>query len=181
MKARHHVLAGSIAASAMVPVLGVNSIFFLVASIFIDGDHYIDYTFRNNFKDFSIKSMFRFYDLLFETLEKEGKSQCFLTLCIMHTIEGLGIFYILSEFTGWLWLKAVFWGISFHLISDMTYTLLNKRRIFGRALSIIEYVIRWNIKKRHGCQPQQIYNKVLALLYNESNNSLEKHIFGSNH
>lgn len=164
MKARYHALAGALAASALVPVLGVNSTVFWTASVLIDGDHYVDYIYRNGLKDFSIKGMFRFYESLSDVLTKEGKKPCFLTISLLHTIEALVFFYIAGELTDWLWLQSVFWGMLFHLSTDLVHRFVRRGRIFGRALSIVEYVVRWHNMKRHGCQPQAIYRKALAQL-----------------
>jgi len=174
MKGRHHTFIGAVAASALIPALGVYSAVFWTASVFIDGDHYVDYIYRNGFKDFSIKGMFRFNESLGDVLNKEGKTRCFLTLSLLHTIEALGFFYIASELTDWLWLKSVFWGMLFHLSTDLVHRVVRERRIFGRALSIVEYVIRWNIMKRHGCRPQEIYRRVLAQLTDSIERSTPK-------
>jgi len=164
MRARDHALIGTVAASALIPILGVYSATFWTASVFIDGDHYVDYIYRNGFKDFSIKGMFRFYASLSDVLKKEVKTPWFLTLSLLHTIEALGFFYIASELTNWLWLKSVFWGMLFHVSTDLIHRFVIGERLFGRALSIVEYVIRWNNMKRHGFRPQRIYRRALVQL-----------------
>ncbi len=159
MKARYHAMTGAVAASALIPVLGVNSAVFWVASILIDGDHYIDYVYRCRFRDFSIKRMFRFHELLF----KEVKARHFLSLNLLHTVEVLIFLYIAGEITSWLWLQAIFWGMLFHVATDLVYMYV-KGSLFRRALSIVEYAVRWDNIKRHGCRPEEIYSSVLAQL-----------------
>ncbi len=164
MRARDHALIGALSASALIPVLGVNSVVFWTASVLIDGDHYVDYVYRNGFKDFSIKGMFRFNRSLSAVLSEENKKGGFLTISLLHTIEALGFLYIASELTGWLWLQSVFWGMLFHISTDLVHKLVRGGRIFGRALSIMEYVIRSNSMKRRGIQPQEVYRRAAAQL-----------------
>lgn len=152
MKAQYHVLLGAAAASALIPVLGVNSTFFLVSSVLIDSDHYIDYVYRNGFRDFSVKNMFIFHDLL----NKNAQKSALLGLNLMHTIEFLLLVYIAVALTGWTWLMALLWGMLFHMLVDVIY-LWRRGILFRRAYSIIEYLIRWNIMKQHGLHPQLPY------------------------
>ena len=169
MKARYHALTGAVAASALIPVLGVNSVVFWAGSVLIDGDHYVDYVYRNGFRDFSIKRMFRFNELLF----KEVKMRRFLNLNLLHTIEVLILLYIAGEITSWLWLQAIFWGMLFHVATDLVYMYV-KGSLFRRALSIVEYAVRWNNIKRHGCRPEEIYSSALAQLAGTTKSSQEK-------
>ncbi len=159
MKPQYHVLAGGVTASLLIPVLGVNSAFFLASSVLIDADHYLDYLHRNGFKDFSIKRMFIFHELLF----KKGQEREFLGLNILHTVESLLLLYGASVLTNWMWLKAVLWGMVFHIVTDLIY-LYRWRRLFRRAFSIIEYVIRQRSMKRQGLDPQLPYRSVLEAM-----------------
>ncbi len=156
MKAQYHVLSGGIAASLLIPVLGVNSAVFFASSILIDGDHYIDYVFRNGFKDFSVKRMFTFHDRLFDV----GGRKNFLGLNIFHTVEFLLLEYAASTLTDWMWLRAALWGILFHMAVDLIY-LYRLGRLFRRALSVFEYIVRWRRMKRRGLQPEQPYHLAL--------------------
>ena len=159
MKARYHVLSGGIAASLLIPVLGVNSAFFFASSVLIDGDHYVDYLYRNRFKDFSVRRMFTFHERLFS----RGKEKDFLGLNILHTVEALVFIYAVSAFTDWLWLKAVLWGMLFHVIVDLIY-LYRQGRLFRRSVSIIEYIIRWRLMKRRGLNPELPYRSALRTM-----------------
>ena len=64
MKPRYHAVVGGTVALALTPVLGLNSAIFWASSVLIDGDHYMDYVYRNGFKDYSMKRMSEFYCLL---------------------------------------------------------------------------------------------------------------------
>ncbi len=156
MKVRYHALSGGIAAAALVPVLGPYSAVFLAASVLVDGDHYLDYLYRNGFQDFSVRNTFTFHDRLFE----RGKGKNFLGLNVGHTVEWLLLVYGASAVTGWLWVRAALWGMLFHLIVDLIY-LLQQKRLKRRALSIIEYVIRWRQMKRRGLHPELPYAATL--------------------
>ena len=159
MKSRYHALSGGIAASLLIPVLGVNSAVFWATSVLIDGDHYLDYLYRNGFKDFSVKRMFTFHDLLCD----EGEKKNFLGLNVMHTVEFLLLVYSVGAVTGWMWLKAALWGLLFHMIFDLVY-LYRQGRLFRRAISIIEYGIRWKRMKRQGLRPELIYQSTLQAM-----------------
>jgi len=159
MKSQYHALSGGIAASLLIPVLGVNSIVFLAASVLVDGDHYLDYLYRNGFKDLSLKRMFTFHELLHE----KGQERNLLGLNVMHTVEFTLLLYAASALTGWIWLKAVLWGILFHMVFDLIY-LYRQGMLFRRALSIVEYAIRWRRMKRQGLHPELPYHSVLKAM-----------------
>ena len=131
----------------------------MASSVLIDGDHYLDYLCRNGFRDFSLKRMFTFYELL----GQRGGESDFLGLSGMHTVEFLLMVYAVGVVTGWLWLKAVLWGLLFHLLLDLVY-LYRKGRMFQRALSIIEYAIRWQRMRRRGRHPELIYRSTLEAM-----------------
>lgn len=156
MKLQYHAVSGGIVALVLIPVLGVNSAVFWASAVLIDADHYLDYVYRNGFRDFSVKRMFEFHKYLFEN----GRGQDFLGLNVMHTVEALLLLYAVSELSGWMWLKAVLWGMLFHILTDLIY-LYRLGRIFRRALSIIEYIIRWRWMERQGLRPQLPYDSAM--------------------
>ncbi|MFH0769213.1 MAG: hypothetical protein V1932_06575, partial [Chloroflexota bacterium] len=84
-------------------------------------------------------------------------------LNILHTVESLLLLYGASVLTDWMWLKAVLWGMVFHIVTDLIY-LYRWRRLFRRAFSIIEYVIRQRSMKRQGLDPQLPYRSVLEAM-----------------
>ena len=63
-----------------------------------------------------------------------------------------------------MWLKAALWGMLFHMAIDLVY-LYRQGRLFERALSIIEYVIRWKRMKRRGLHPEQPYQSALQTMF----------------
>ncbi|MFC1954522.1 hypothetical protein ACFLVZ_01705 [Chloroflexota bacterium] len=160
MKARQHALIGGVAASALIPVLGINSLIFLTASVLIDGDHYTEYIYRNRFTDFNIKKMFRFTAML----DTESINYCYLPFSFLHTIEALILLFIGGQVTNIPWIQAIFWGMLFHIICDLAHIRYHGGNLFRRSLSIFEYIIKWNIIKRRGNQPEKIYGIVLAKL-----------------
>ena len=152
MRARNHVLFGAVVSTALIPVFGPYSAVFFGASVLVDADHYVDYVYRNRFQDFSIRRMFIFHEYLF----RNGNSDNFLSLNLGHTAEALLICYIGSLVTGWAWMQAIFWGMLFHWLTDAV-SLVSQGRLFQRALSLLEYIIRWNRMKRRGRNPSGIY------------------------
>jgi hypothetical protein len=159
MKAKYHALSGGIAASLLIPVLGPYSAVFFASTVLVDSDHYLDYLYRNGFKDFSIKRMFTFHELIFNKANEKD----FLGLNIGHTVEWLLLVYGASAITGWLWLQAALWGMLFHMLIDLIY-LYRLKRVTHRALSVIEYIIRWNRMKRRGMHPELPYNTTLQAM-----------------
>ena len=156
MKVEYHVVAGGVASAALIPVLGVNSAAFFAASVLIDFDHYLDYIYRNNFTDFSVKRMFAFNEFLYE----KTNETLFLGLSVMHTVEFLLLVYTVAALTGLAAIEAILWGLLFHMVLDLVY-LYRQGALFRRALSIVEYVIRWNRLERQGLQPESPYHLAL--------------------
>jgi len=159
MKLEYHLVAGGVASAALIPVLGVNSAAFFASSVLIDFDHYLDYVYRNNFTDFSVKRMFAFHEFLYE----KTNETLFLGLSVMHTVEFLLLVYAVAALTGVAAIEAILWGLLFHMVLDLIY-LYRQGRLFRRALSIVEYVIRWNRLKRHGLHPELPYDLALEAL-----------------
>jgi hypothetical protein len=163
MKIEYHVVAGGVASAALIPVLGVNSAAFFTASVLIDVDHYLDYVYRNNFTDFSIKRMFAFHDLLDEKISETP----FVGLSVMHTVEFFLLVYAVAALTGLAAIEAILWGLLFHMVLDLVY-LYRQGILFRRALSIVEYVIRWNRLERQGLQPDLPYHLAFRAMSTES-------------
>jgi len=159
MRARHHALIGAVAATAVVPVFGPYSAVFWASSVVIDGDHYIDYLCRNRLTDFSVRKMFDFHSRLY-LVSRESN---FLGLNVCHTVEFIALAGAVAYLLGWTWLIAAFWGMLFHFVTDIVY-LASQKRLFRRALSIIEYGVRWNLMKRSGGKPEEPYVLTLAAM-----------------
>jgi hypothetical protein len=149
MQARYHIVAGGIVSASLIPVLGVNSAAFFAASVLIDVDHYVDYVCRNKFTDFSIRRMFTYVDQLgIHT----GKRR-WVSLSVMHTGEFLLLVFTIAALTNLALFEAILWGLIFHIVSDLIY-FYYRGVFFRRALSIIEYVLRWNRLKQKGLNPE---------------------------
>ncbi len=160
MKLQYHVLYGGLVASALVPTLGANSAIFWASSVLIDGDHYLDYVYRNGFRDYSVKRMFVFHERLYE----RAKEPEFLGLNLMHTAEFVILAGVAAVITGWTWLIAALSGVLLHMLLDLFY-LYRRGRLFRRALSIIEYVIRVKRMRRRGLRPELPYQLALQSLF----------------
>ena len=160
MKPSHHIALGVVATVAMAPALGPYSVAFGAASVLIDTDHYLDFIYRNGFKDFSVKRAIRYYDFLIPTV----KSYPFLGLSVFHTVEALAVAYLLSVTTSHPFFWAVFWGMLFHLAADLVHEY-RQGFFFKRALSLLEYAIRWNLMKKSGQEPDTPYRIALDSLY----------------
>lgn len=160
MKPQHHALIGGAVALALVPALGVNSAVFWASSVLIDGDHYVDYVHRNGFKDYSIKRMFEFHDLL----SKRGNEPDFLSLNLLHTAESILLLTVAAVITDWTWMIAMLGGILLHMLLDLSY-MYRRGWLFRRAFSIIEYFVRWRRMKRRGLRPELHYRVVLESMF----------------
>jgi len=156
MKIQYHAVLGVPAACALIPVLGTYSAVFFAATVLVDSDHYLDYLYRNKFKDYSIRGLFTYHKLIYD----KAKENNFLGLSLGHTVEFLLLVYAAGAVTDWIWLKAVLWGIIFHMLVDIIH-MFQQKRPYRRCLSVIEYIIRWNWLKRRGMHPEELYRSVL--------------------
>ena len=156
MKLKDHILIGGIASLGLYPVLGVKSIVFWIASILIDTDHYWDFLYHNNFRDFSIKNMVKYHSILFKKMHRPE----FLGLNVFHTVESLAVVYFIALLLNSDVIMAVLWGMLFHLFLDLLYLSKNKA-LFKRALSIIEYRIRRKIMVGQGLSPDILYENAI--------------------
>jgi len=164
MQARYHALSGGIAALALTPVLGIDGAVFFCASVLIDSDHYLDYLYRNKFTNFSIERMFEYNRILAGKASESG----FLGLSIMHTVEFLSLVYAAAALIGFSFLWATLWGLIFHMAFDLIY-LQRRGMVFTRALSLVEYVIRWNRLTRRGLRPGLPFSVALSDVLPTSN------------
>src|SRR3990170_6618158 len=163
MKLTSHLMASTGTSILLYPFLGMDAGFFWVSSILVDADHYLDYLYRNGLKDFGVKRMFLFHRIL---SEGAAGAPNFLGLNVMHTLEFLLPVGALAALTGYPSVWAAFWGLVFHIALDLIW--LSRRGILTkRALSIIEYAIRWNLMKRRGWDPERPYVSALESTLNE--------------
>jgi hypothetical protein len=165
MRPRDHVILGGVAAGALYPVLGANSVIFWLASFLVDIDHYLDFLYHNGFTDFSFKRMFEYHKAL-SALEAQTE---FLNIAIFHTIEFMAPLYAVAAYTGSRALAAVFWGILIHITLDAIY-LLRRRSLHKRAHSVIEYLIRRRLLVRRGFSPVDVYDRAVEVARNNTVN-----------
>lgn len=156
MKAAHHLLLGVAAGAAFVPAAGVlNSAVFFGASILIDIDHYSDFIYHNRFRSLSPRAMFRFHALL----SREQHRREFLVLHVFHTVELLGAL----AFAGFYWsiipMQFLSYGMCFHLLCD-TASIIAKKTMFCRAISVFEYVVRKRRLRRLGLSSTALLREV---------------------
>ena len=78
-------------------------------------------------------------------------------LCWAGMALWLAVVFLAGMLTDWLWLQAVFWGMLFHIVTDLIY-LYVQGRLFRRALSVVEWVICWRRIQQLGWQPK--YNEL---------------------
>lgn len=135
MTLTQHIKYSSIPTLILLPVIGIKALYFFLASILIDIDHYVMYILE--VKSFSIRGMFRYCNDLLEYL----KNNRGLALCMLHTAEFLIVIILFSFYSSIAF--YVLLGIIFHLILDAIY-LYRNGCLFGRAFSIVEYLIRKN-------------------------------------
>jgi hypothetical protein len=136
MRPRAHVVQGLVSSALLYPIIGKNVIPFGLAVILIDMDHVIEYIIDT--RDFSLKGVSTFYDILLKNKDKN-----YLGLSLFHTIE---FYFLIFLFAKWFAiLYYVLAGLIFHHIFDLI-SLIRHKILFVRAFSVIEYFIR---RKRH--------------------------------
>jgi hypothetical protein len=101
--------------------------------------------------------------MIFDWKDRQG----FLGLSIFHTIEVVIGVYLISAWMSSDVIKAIFWGMVFHMILDIIY-LLKIKSLFARAFSLIEYVIRKQLIIRNGFLPNKMHEKILIAVNNRS-------------
>ena len=106
--------------------------------------------------------MFTYYDNMLDFKDRQG----FLGLSIFHTIEIITGVYLVSVWVGSDVIKAIFWGMVFHMMLDIIY-LLKIKSLFARVFSLIEYIIRKKLMIRNGLLPDEIYNEMIMIVNNK--------------
>lgn len=157
MKPSHHLILGSVAGVATIPILGPYSGAFVAASFLIDSDHYLSYVWRNRLRDFSLRRAISFNRRLVSVV----KVTPFLGLDVFHTIEALLVVFILALILSHQFVHAIAWGMIFHIALDMAY-LLKKGIIFKRAHSLLEYLVRRRHMINRGQKPWEPFQAILS-------------------
>lgn len=159
MRIRGHVLIGGVASLVLSPVIGLGAIPFWIGSVLIDVDHYLEFIYLNRLTNFSIRRMSDYHYLLSNYWPRPG----FLNLSIFHTAEFLSLFYLVALWLDSFMLKAALWGMLLHFFLDFI-CLVNMGATNKRAYSIIEFLIRKEIMKRHGLHPFTICNEAIDVV-----------------
>ncbi len=158
MKLTHHIIYGGIASLCLFPKMGFLCGVFWAASVLIDVDHYIEFLCRNKFTSFSFKKMFAYCNVVVGWNTRPG----LLGLSIFHTAEAIGGIYLISLWLNSNIVKAVFWGMVFHMVLDILF-LFRMGALFCRAFSFLEYVIRKKIMIKKGLSPDAIFEEALVI------------------
>ncbi len=156
MTLRHHSILGGAASLILYPFIGLETLWFFGASVFIDIDHYIDFLYHNGLKDLSPKRMFSYHDCL----QRWWKDPNFLNMEIFHTIEFLSLVFATALILRSGALRALFFGLIFHIILDVIFLrhhgVLNKR-----VHSITGYLIKKRSMARIGLDPSRLYKRAV--------------------
>jgi hypothetical protein len=154
------VILGGICSAVLYPVLGVKCLAFWAASVLLDADHYLEFLYHNGIRNFSLSKAVTFHNILHDFRERAE----FINLSIFHTIECLLSVYFLILWLDSPWLRAIFYGMLLHVISDAVY-LYRLGIFFKRANSIIEFRIRKSVMERNGIYPRVLYKEALDLTW----------------
>ncbi len=111
---------------------------FFLANVLIDIDHYLFVIFKTNFKFTKFMHIYKFY--------KENKTNLLIdAIYVFHTIEFLGILYLIYYLTKEILIIAIILGIVYHILFDfieVIYWKIRKRKIHFKKTSIIYYLIK---------------------------------------
>lgn len=168
MTVRQHVLGGGIASLLLSPIIGLGAIPFWIGSVLIDVDHYLEFIYNNGRTDFSLKKAHYYHYALGERRFRPE----FLNLSMFHTVEFSLLFYLGAWWLGSPMLKAVLWGMIFHVLFDGV-GLLRLGLARKRAHSWIEFLIRKEIMKRKGLDPFTVCGEALDIVLRDNPKRLQ--------
>jgi hypothetical protein len=142
MLPKYHFLIGlifSVILYFVFPGIGIlNLVVFLVATVFIDVDHYLYYVYLKG--DWSLGNAVRWFNGKIRFLKKfdvKKRRDFYTGFCFLHGIEVLILFLILGYFV-----SSIFYficlGFAFHLILDYIHGFRNKDR-FDKFSIIYDY------------------------------------------
>ena len=156
MTLKWHVITGAIGALVAAPIIGKWSAAFFVASVAIDADHYFDYVYHNGFRDFSVKRMFKYHDVI----ARYWRSNDFISIEAFHNVEFMAALFSVALIGKSPMLMAVFAGCLFHILLDMAY-LGYHEIFFTRAHSVVEFFVRVRSMKAKGMNPNAVYDAAI--------------------
>ncbi len=165
---RDHMLLGGLVAFALSRVWPpMDCIYFWLATVFVDVDHYFNLLFWSNFRCFSIKKLIRFYGFI---VENKKKYPIFLAIESFHTLEFLGLIFLAAY--GWNIpiFRPIFWGISFHIFVDF-FHLLRVDALQSRRNSFIEFFLLRAKAIREGFDPTQAQKDAASFVMAEPSHS----------
>lgn len=132
MLPKQHFIFGAIASLILYfvfPEFGIlNWAIFLMASIFIDVDHYLYYAYRK--KDWSLWNAVRWFFDRRNMVIRAGSNfrrNVYSAFCFFHGVEVLGVFVALGYYF-WNGFYFVSFGLLFHLILDYTDQIIHGTR-----------------------------------------------------
>lgn len=147
-----HALIGIGAGAILYPFLGINTLWFLAASVLIDIDHCISFILLTRFTDFNLKTMFKYFNILLSWKHRNEM----LGINVFHTLEFLGLVSICAYIFNSQALFMVSLGFMFHLVCDFIF-LIRRGILFRRANSFLEYFIRRHHMKKMGINIDQVF------------------------
>jgi len=159
MTLRDHTILGGLASAALYPLMGFNALWFFCAAVLIDIDHYLDFIYHNKLKDLSLKSMFLYH----ETLAKWWASPEFMNMEVFHTAETLAVVFVLALVFRSGALRAVFFGLVFHMGLDVFF-LLRHGIVRKRVHSIAGYFLKKRSMAREGLDPANLYERAAGIV-----------------
>ena len=148
MTLRAHTIQATAGSVLLIPFLGVDTIVFFFSMILIDIDHYFDYVFVC--RRFDIKGMFKLHDFIYKSKESVYGFSLF------HTVEVFLLVFLLGFWSYYFWI--ILSGFLVHFAFDL-YALYMNNAIFGRAFSIIEYIVRRKNVKGYPVLPDGFWEK----------------------
>lgn len=158
MRPRDHIILGSAASVSIFYLWDYgavqNILYFWLASILIDIDHYLDYIYNNGFTDYSFKKMMKYHELLYSQRFEPG----FLNLSIFHCVEVMAVLGIAGLYTGSLALLYIWWGFLFHIFFD-TVKLIRDGKPSVRSNTAIGYFIKVRRFKDKGIDTKAFYTR----------------------
>ncbi|MBE9531846.1 MAG: hypothetical protein IME98_03475 [Proteobacteria bacterium] len=158
MRPRDHVILGTAASAALYSLSDYiaiqNLIYFWLATILIDIDHYLDYIYNNKFTDYSFKRMMRYHGLLYN----RRFDPAFINLSIFHSVESMGALGAVTLYTGSTALLYIWWGFLFHIALD-TIKLVYDGKPSIRSNTAVGYILRVKRLNKQGLDTKGLYTR----------------------
>lgn len=116
---------------------------FFLSNILIDADHYLFVILKTKFKFTNLKHIYKFY--------KDSKTNVKIdAIYVFHTIEFIGLLYLIYYLTKEVLIVAIILGIIYHILFDfieVIYWKIRKNEMHFKKTSIIYYLIKKAIIK----------------------------------